>query len=92
MIDIYGTTHGRDLGAIAERQILSETASQVPAGSTVVFRGQVTTMTSAYSQLIAGLGMAIVLIYLLILVNFQVVPFRSVCDRDGAAREEPNLP
>jgi multidrug efflux pump subunit AcrB len=73
VIDIYGTTHGRDLGAVAGdiRQILDETKSQVPAGSTVVLRGQVITMTSAYTQLIAGLGMAIVLIYLLIVVNFQ---------------------
>ena len=73
VIDIYGTTHGRDLGAVAAdiRQILHDTASQVPPGSTVVLRGQVTTMTSAYAQLIEGLGMAIVLIYLLIVVNFQ---------------------
>ncbi len=67
------TTHGRDLGAVATdiRDILHETASEVPLGSTVVLRGQVTTMTSAYAQLIEGLGMAIVLIYLLIVVNFQ---------------------
>jgi multidrug efflux pump subunit AcrB len=73
VIDIYATTHGRDLGAVATdiRDILHETASQVPLGSTVVLRGQVTTMTSAYAQLIEGLGMAIVLIYLLIVVNFQ---------------------
>ncbi len=73
VIDIFGATHGRDLGAIASdiRQILHDTASEVPAGSTVVLRGQVTTMTSAYAQLIEGLGMAVVLIYLLIVVNFQ---------------------
>ncbi len=73
VIDIYGTSHARDLGAIATdiRQILHETASQVPPGSTVVLRGQVTTMTEAYDQLIEGLGMAVVLIYLLIVVNFQ---------------------
>jgi Cu/Ag efflux pump CusA len=73
VIDIFGTTNGRDLGAVAAdiRQILHDTASEVPRGSTVVLRGQVTTMTSAYEQLIEGLGMAIVLIYLLIVVNFQ---------------------
>ena len=73
VIDIYGTTHGRDLGAVAAdiQQILHDTAAEVPPGSTVVLRGQVTTMTSAYAQLIEGLGMAIVLIYLLIVVNFQ---------------------
>jgi len=73
VIDIYGTTNGRDLGAVAAdiRQVLRDTASEVPRGSTVVLRGQVTTMTSAYSQLLEGLAMAVVLIYLLIVVNFQ---------------------
>jgi multidrug efflux pump subunit AcrB len=73
VIDVFGTTQGRDLGAIAGdiRKILADTASEVPPGSTVVLRGQVTTMTSAYEQLIEGLGMAVVLIYLLIVVNFQ---------------------
>jgi multidrug efflux pump subunit AcrB len=73
VIDIFGTTHGRDLGAIAGdiRQILHDTRSEVPLGSTVVLRGQVKTMTSAYAQLIEGLGMAVALIYLLIVVNFQ---------------------
>jgi len=73
VIDIYGTTHGRDLGAVAAdlQQILHQTASEVPRGSTVVLRGQVTTMTSAYAELINGLAMAVVLIYLLIVVNFQ---------------------
>ena len=73
VIDIYATTHGRDLGAIAAdiQSILNETASEVPTGSSVVLRGQVTTMTSAYKQLYSGLAFAIVLIYLLIVVNFQ---------------------
>ena len=43
----------------------------VPKGANVVLRGQVTTMTSAYQQLFVGLALAIVLIYLLIVVNFQ---------------------
>src|SRR5207302_8720814 len=43
----------------------------VPKGASVVLRGQVTTMTSAYQQLFVGLALAIVLIYLLIVVNFQ---------------------
>jgi multidrug efflux pump subunit AcrB len=73
VIDIYGSTHGRDLGAIAGdiRKILKDTAKDVPKGSTVVLRGQVTTMTEAYNQLFAGLAFAVVLIYLLIVVNFQ---------------------
>ena len=73
VIDIYGATHGRDLGAIAGdiQRILDDTAKDVPTGSTVVLRGQITTMTAAYSQLYAGLALAVVLIYLLVVVNFQ---------------------
>ena len=73
VIDIFATTHGRDLGAVAGdiQSILNQTAKDVPQGSSVVLRGQVTTMTSAYSQLFGGLAFAIVLIYLLIVVNFQ---------------------
>ena len=72
-IDIYATTHGRDLGAVASdiQKILKEEANNIPPGSTVVLRGQVTTMNAAYQQLYAGLALAIVLIYLLIVVNFQ---------------------
>ncbi len=79
VVDIYATMHGRDLGAVASdiQQILDETKSEVPAGSTVALRGQITTMTAAYDQLYTGLALAIVLIYLLIVVNFQswVDPF-----------------
>jgi multidrug efflux pump subunit AcrB len=73
VIDIYATTHERDLGAIASdiQAILKDTAKDVPRGSTVVLRGQITTMTTAYSELFAGLAFAVVLIYLLIVVNFQ---------------------
>ena len=72
-IDIYATNQGRDLGAVAAdiNRIVAENASTVPRGSQVTLRGQVTTMTSAYSQLVSGLAFAIVLIYLLIVVNFQ---------------------
>ena len=73
VIDVYATTHDRDLGAVAGdiQRILDETKKEVPAGSTVVLRGQVTTMTAAYDQLYEGLALAIVLIFLLIVVNFQ---------------------
>jgi multidrug efflux pump subunit AcrB len=73
VIDIYGATQGRDLGAVASdiRRIISETKKDVPAGSYVALRGQVQTMTSAYDQLYLGLLGAIVLIYLVIAVNFQ---------------------
>lgn len=73
VIDIYATPQGRDLGGVAAdiQQAIHDTAKDVPNGASVVLRGQVTTMTSAYQQLFVGLGFAVVLIYLLIVVNFQ---------------------
>src|SRR4051795_3152960 len=73
VIDIYATPQGRDLGGVAAdiRTAMRATAHDVPNGANVVLRGQVTTMTSAYQQLYIGLAFAIVLIYLLIVVNFQ---------------------
>jgi multidrug efflux pump subunit AcrB len=73
VIDIYGAVQGRDLGAVAAdiHRILRETRKEVPRGSAVAISGQVQTMTSAYSQLYFGLAGAIVLIYLVIVVNFQ---------------------
>jgi multidrug efflux pump subunit AcrB len=73
VIDIYASNQGRDLGAVIAdiRRIISGAASNVPRGTQVTLRGQVATMTAAYSQLISGLAFAILLIYLLIVVNFQ---------------------
>ena len=73
VIDIYATPQGRDLGGVAAdiRKVMQDTAHDVPNGATIVLRGQVTTMASAYQQLFVGLAFAIVLIYLLIVVNFQ---------------------
>jgi multidrug efflux pump subunit AcrB len=73
VIDIYATPQGRDLGGVAAdiRQVMQDTAQGVPKGASVALRGQVTTMTSAYQQLFVGLALAVVLIYLLIVVNFQ---------------------
>jgi len=73
MVQIYATPQGRDLGAVAAdvRAIIADTAKQVPKGSSVVLLGQVQTMNSAFSGLLFGLLAAVVLIYLLIVVNFQ---------------------
>jgi len=73
VIDIYAATQGRDLGAVAADidQIVARAKADLPRGSQVTLRGQVTTMQQAYSQLLTGLAFAIVLIYLLIVVNFQ---------------------
>ncbi len=73
MVQVYATTQGRDLGAVAADidRILKETSKDTPKGSTVVLLGQVQTMNSAFAGLLFGLLGAIVLIYLLIVVNFQ---------------------
>jgi multidrug efflux pump subunit AcrB len=72
-IDIFATTQGRDLGGVTEdiRKIVDESRPQWGKGVRVVMRGQVATMDQAYGELFFGLVFAIVLIYLLIVVNFQ---------------------
>ncbi len=88
VIDIYGAVQGRDLGALSGdiERILQDTHKDVPHGSYVVLRGQVRTMTTAYSQLYFGLAGAIVLIYLVIVVNFQswLDPFIIITALPGA--------
>jgi multidrug efflux pump subunit AcrB len=88
VIDIFGAVQGRDLGAVAAdiNRILSETAGGLPRGSYAVLRGQVQTMTSAYSQLYFGLIGAVVLVYLVIVVNFQswLDPFIIITALPGA--------
>jgi multidrug efflux pump subunit AcrB len=73
MVQIFATPHGRDLGAVAAdvKAAIADTATQVPKGSRVVLLGQVETMNSAFAGLLFGLLAAVVLIYLLIVVNFQ---------------------
>jgi CzcA family heavy metal efflux pump len=73
VIDIYATPQGRDLGGVASdvQSIVKQTAAQLPKGASATLRGQVSTMNSAYAQLYIGLAGAIVLIFLLIVVNFQ---------------------
>jgi len=73
IVQIYATPQGRDLGAVADDigKLLQETAASVPKGGSVAMLGQVQTMNSAFSGLLFGLIGAIVLIYLLIVVNFQ---------------------
>jgi CzcA family heavy metal efflux pump len=88
VIDIYATTAGRDLGAVAGdiKQVLSDLEAQAPKGATVTMRGQYETMSTAFSGLGFGLLGAIVLIYLLIVVNFQswLDPFVIITALPGA--------
>src|SRR4030088_182316 len=73
VVDIFVSTQGRDMGAVgvAIAKITSAAQKQLPAGSTLVTRGQVATMHSSFAGLLGGLIFAIVLVYLLIVINFQ---------------------
>jgi multidrug efflux pump subunit AcrB len=71
--DVYATTQGADLGSVARgiQHVLDDTAGKVPPGAIVSIKGQVDTMHEAFSGLFFGLAEAIILIYLLIVVNFH---------------------
>jgi CzcA family heavy metal efflux pump len=88
VIDIFGDIQGRDLGAVSRdiSKILAESKKDLPRGSYTAVRGQVQTMNNAYSQLYFGLAGAIVLIYLVIVVNFQswLDPFIIITALPGA--------
>jgi multidrug efflux pump subunit AcrB len=73
VIDIFATTQNRDLGGVATdiTKVLREHEASRPKGSVITLRGQVQTMNSAFGSLLFGLLAAVVLIYLLIVVNFQ---------------------
>ena len=74
-IDIFGGVDGRDLGGVARdiEPIIARSQQDfhLPAGSQLLVRGQIDTMNSSFIGLLAGLGFSIVLVYLLIVVNFQ---------------------
>jgi multidrug efflux pump subunit AcrB len=72
-VDLYATTQDRDLGAVAAdlERLIARNQKTLPRGSTVTLRGQVATMNTAFNGLFLGIGLSIVLIYLLIVVNFQ---------------------
>ena len=73
MIDIFGATQGRDLGGVANDidKIVNRNRHDLPRGSQMFVRGQIDTMRTSFRGLVGGLGFAILLIYLLIVVNFQ---------------------
>src|SRR2546421_591928 len=73
VVDIYGSVARRDLGGVANdiSKIVDNARKELPLGSEVNIRGQVQTMKSSYSGLLSGLAFAILLVYLLIVVNFQ---------------------
>jgi multidrug efflux pump subunit AcrB len=73
VIDIYGTPQDRDLGAVSGdvQRVVDARRKSLPRGTFITVRGQVDTMHKSYTGLFTGLGFAIVLVYLLIVVNFQ---------------------
>jgi multidrug efflux pump subunit AcrB len=73
VIDIYGAVQGRDLGGVSREitPIIDQSRKDLPRGSRMVVRGQILTMASSFSGLLWGLAFSIVLVYLLIVVNFQ---------------------
>jgi CzcA family heavy metal efflux pump len=73
VVDIYASVQDRDLGAIAGdiNRIIDASRSKLPRGSFIAVRGQVDTMRTSYINLLGGLAFSIVLVYLLIVVNFQ---------------------
>jgi multidrug efflux pump subunit AcrB len=88
VIDIYASNAGRDLGAVnaAVERVLEQTKGEVPRGARVQVQGQAVTMKSAYVQLLIGLAFSIVLVYLVIVVNFQswLDPFIIITALPGA--------
>jgi multidrug efflux pump subunit AcrB len=73
VIDIYSSVQGRDLGGVARdvQRIIADSKKDLPRGSQVIVRGQIATMQSSFLGLLTGLIFAILLVYLLIVVNFQ---------------------
>jgi CzcA family heavy metal efflux pump len=73
VIDIYGSADGTDLGYVSQQinKVVADTKHSLARGSKVTVRGQIKTMNDSFVGLLVGLAGAIVLVYLLIVVNFQ---------------------
>ncbi|MFP5227104.1 MAG: efflux RND transporter permease subunit [Acidobacteriota bacterium] len=83
VIDIYGNVVGADLASVSRgiQNIIDRQKGHLPRGSRIVVRGQIQTMRRSFEGLLAGLVFSILLVYLLIVVNFQswLDPFIIVC-------------
>ena len=88
MINVYASVSGRDLGSVSTRvaQLVHDVEKELPRGSRIFIRGQVQTMSTSFVGLGVGLLGAIVLAYLLIVVNFQswLDPFIIITALPGA--------
>jgi multidrug efflux pump subunit AcrB len=88
VVDIYASNQGRDLGAVSNAvdTVLDRLKGEIPKGASVEVRGQAVTMKDAYGQLLFGLALSVVLVYLIIVVNFQswLDPFIIITALPGA--------
>jgi CzcA family heavy metal efflux pump len=88
VIDVYASTQERDLGAVATdtNKVIESFDGKLPRGTRIIMRGQVSTMQSSFIGLGLGLVGAIVLVYLLIVINFQswLDPFIIIAALPGA--------
>jgi multidrug efflux pump subunit AcrB len=88
VIDVYGGVSGRDLGGVLRdlKPLIAQAEKELPPGGFIILRGQAETMHASFTGLSVGLVMAIVLIYLLLVVNFQswLDPFIIITALPGA--------
>jgi CzcA family heavy metal efflux pump len=88
VFDIYASTQDSDLGSVAAKidRILGQERKNLPPGTKIVLRGQVESMREAFDRLGLGLGFAALLVYLLMVVNYQswLDPFIIICALPGA--------
>jgi multidrug efflux pump subunit AcrB len=88
VIDVFGGVSGRDLGGVLHdlKPLIAQAEKELPRGSFIMLRGQAQTMHSSFNGLSLGLVMAMVLIYLLLVVNFQswLDPFIIITALPGA--------
>src|SRR5580698_5871805 len=88
VFDIYANTQNSDLGSVAARinHIVKEERKNLPPGTKIVVRGQVESMNEAFDRLGFGLAFAALLVYLLMVVNYQswIDPFIIICALPGA--------
>jgi CzcA family heavy metal efflux pump len=88
VVDVYASVDGRDLGGVSDdiEKVVAPFRSKLPRGTDLEIRGQVQTMQSSFSGLTFGLIMSVVLVYLLIVVNFQswLDPFIIITALPGA--------
>lgn len=88
LIEVYVSAEGRGLGDVLDdvKKIVNEMDEEVPRGSAVQIAGQAENMVTTYGELLVGLAAAVVLIYLLLVINFQswLVPFIIITALPGA--------